>query len=142
MMTNPGDYLAAFRQAGADGGTVHVEIGDTMELLAEAKGLALQAGLAFNAETPHEAIDPLVYQADLILCRTVHPGFGGQSFMEEVVAKVARVRSELDHPGLEAELEVDGGIDETTAPVVVDAGPRVRVRCPLRNPRPPSIAHT
>jgi ribulose-phosphate 3-epimerase len=127
MMTNPGDYLAAFRRAGADGCTVHVEIGDTSELLAEARRLGLRAGLALNPETPYEAIDPFLDQADLILCMTVHPGFGGQSFMEQVVAKVARVRCELDRRRLDAELEVDGGIDEDTAPIVVSAGARVLV---------------
>ena len=127
MMTSPGDYLQAFRQAGADGCTVHVEVGDTAELLAEAKRLGLRAGLAVNPETPYEAVDPFLDQADLILCMTVHPGFGGQSFIEDVVPKVARVRAELDRLGLSAELEVDGGIDEETAPTVVRAGARVLV---------------
>ncbi len=58
---------------------------------------------------------------------TVHPGFGGQSFIEEVVPKIARVRQELDRRGLSADLEVDGGIDEGTTPVVVQAGARVLV---------------
>ena len=127
MMTSPGDYLQAFRQAGADGCTVHVEVGDTAELLAEAKRLGLHAGLAVNPETPYEAVDPFLHQADLILCMTVHPGFGGQSFIESVVPKVARVRAELDRRGLSADLEVDGGIDEETAPTVVRAGARVLV---------------
>ncbi len=60
MMTSPGDYLPAFRQAGADGCTVHVEVGDTAELLAEAKRLGLHAGLAVNPETPYEAVDPFL----------------------------------------------------------------------------------
>jgi ribulose-phosphate 3-epimerase len=127
MMTNPGDYLETFRKAGANGCTVHVEVGDTSELLAEAKKLGLHAGLALNPETPYEAIDPFLDQADLILVMTVHPGFGGQSFIEEVVPKIARVRQELDRRGLAADLEVDGGIDVGTAPVVVRAGARVLV---------------
>jgi ribulose-phosphate 3-epimerase len=127
MMTSPGDYLQAFRQAGADGCTVHVEVGNTAELLALARNLGLRAGLAVNPETPYEAVEPFLDQADLILCMTVHPGFGGQSFMAEVVPKVARVRAELDRRGLSAELEVDGGIDEQTAPIVVRAGARVLV---------------
>jgi ribulose-phosphate 3-epimerase len=127
MMTNPGDYMEAFQEAGADGCTVHVEVGGTAELLRQAKGLGLRAGLALNPETPYEAVDPFLDQADLILCMTVHPGFGGQHFMEEVLAKVARVRSELDRRGLAADLEVDGGIDEETAPVVTGAGARVLV---------------
>jgi ribulose-phosphate 3-epimerase len=127
MMTDPGDYLEAFRAAGADGCTVHVEVGGTAALLTEAKALGLRAGLALNPETPYEAIDPFLEQADLILCMTVHPGFGGQEFMAEVLPKIARTRQELDRRGLGAELEVDGGIDEETAPLVVGAGARVLV---------------
>ncbi len=127
MMTDPGSYLEPFRRAGADGCTVHVEVGDSAELLAAAHGLGLRAGLAINPETPYEAIDPFLDQADLILVMTVHPGFGGQSFMEEEVAKITRVRRELDRRHLDAELEVDGGIDEVTAPVVVRAGATVLV---------------
>jgi ribulose-phosphate 3-epimerase len=127
MMTNPGGYLEAFREAGADGCTVHVEIGDTAELLAQAKALGLNAGLALNPETPYEAIEPFLDAADLVLCMTVHPGFGGQGFIEEVLPKIERTRAELDRRGLPAALEVDGGIDERTAPVVVEAGARVLV---------------
>jgi ribulose-phosphate 3-epimerase len=127
MMTNPGDFLESFRRAGADGCTVHVEVGETAALLAEAKALGLHAGLAINPETPYEAIDPFLADADLILCMTVHPGFGGQHFMAEVVPKIARTRAELDRRGLGADLEVDGGIDEDTAPEVVRAGARVLV---------------
>ncbi len=127
MMTNPGDYLEAFRKAGANGCTVHVEVGDTSELLAEARKLGLHAGLALNPETPYEAIDPFLDQADLILVMTVHPGFGGQSFIAEMVPKIARVRQELDRRGSPADLEVDGGIDVETAPIVVRAGARVLV---------------
>jgi ribulose-phosphate 3-epimerase len=127
MMTNPGDYLEAFRKAGANGCTVHVEVGDSAELLAEARKLGLRAGLAINPETPYEAIDPFLDQADLVLVMTVHPGFGGQGFIEEVVPKIARVRRQLDQRGLAADLEVDGGIDEETAPIVVGAGARVLV---------------
>jgi ribulose-phosphate 3-epimerase len=127
MMTNPGDFLESFRRAGADGCTVHVEVGDTSALLAKAKGLGLRAGLAVNPETPFEAIDPFLSEADLILCMTVHPGFGGQQFMAEVLPKIARTRAELDRRGLEADLEVDGGIDDDTAVAVVRAGARVLV---------------
>jgi ribulose-phosphate 3-epimerase len=127
MVTDPGDYLEAFRDAGADGCTVHVEVGNTAALLAQARDLGLQAGLAVNPETPYEAIDPFLDQADLILCMTVHPGFGGQAFIEDVLPKIARTRAELDRRGLSAELEVDGGIDERTAPAVVRAGARVLV---------------
>jgi ribulose-phosphate 3-epimerase len=106
---------------------VHVEVGNTTALLAEAKALGLRAGLAINPETPYEAIDPFLAEADLILCMTVHPGFGGQQFMAEVLPKIARTRAELDRHGLTADLEVDGGIDEDTVGAVVAAGARVIV---------------
>jgi ribulose-phosphate 3-epimerase len=127
MMTNPGDYLEAFKKAGADGCSIHVEVGDTAELLRSCRELGMQAGLAINPETPAEAAEPFFELADLVLCMTVHPGFGGQSFMPEVLPKIKRVREELDKRGLGAELEVDGGIDEQTAPLVVAAGARVLV---------------
>ena len=126
MMTNPGDYLEVFRKVGANGCTVHVEVGGTSELLAEARKLGLHAGLAINPETPFEAIDPFLDQADLILVMTVHPGFGGQSFMGSVVPKIAQ-SARARPAGLAADLEVDGGIDERTTPVVVKAGARVLV---------------
>src|SRR5579863_1515903 len=96
MMTNPGDFLESFRNAGADGCTVHVEVGETSQLLEEAKALGLRAGLALNPETPFEAIAPYLEEADLILCMTVHPGFGGQGFISDVLAKIAETRAELD----------------------------------------------
>jgi ribulose-phosphate 3-epimerase len=127
MMTNPGDYLEAFKKAGADGCTVHVEIGSTEELLRNCKEMGLKAGIAVNPETDGEAVEPYLHLADLVLCMTVHPGFGGQEFMAEVIPKIRRIRAELDRRSLAAELEVDGGIDETTAPLVVEAGARVLV---------------
>jgi ribulose-phosphate 3-epimerase len=127
MMTNPGDFLEAFKKAGADGCSVHVEVGDTLDLLKNCRGLGMKAGLAINPETPAEAAEPFLEFADVVLCMTVHPGFGGQQFMSEVLPKISRLRQELDRRGLAAELEVDGGIDESTAPLVVSAGARVLV---------------
>jgi ribulose-phosphate 3-epimerase len=122
MMTNPGDYLEAFKKAGADSCSVHVEIGDTAELLESCRDLGMQVGLALNPETPAVAVEPFLELIDVLLCMTVHPGFGGQQFMPEVLPKIERLRAELDRRGLGAELEVDGGIDERTAPLVAGAG--------------------
>ncbi|MGH9028771.1 MAG: ribulose-phosphate 3-epimerase [Acidimicrobiales bacterium] len=127
MMTNPGDYLESFRDAGADGCTVHVEVGGTEELLSEAKALGLRAGLALNPETPFEAVEPFLSHADLVLCMSVHPGFGGQHFIEDVLPKMSKIRAAFDRLELDAALEVDGGIDETTAAAAVRAGARVLV---------------
>jgi ribulose-phosphate 3-epimerase len=127
MMTEPGRYLADFARAGADGCTVHVEIGDTDALIAQMRGLGLRTGLALNPDTPFEAVEPYLEQVDLVLCMTVFPGFGGQSFIAEVMSKVARVRAAVDAGGLAVDIEVDGGIDTETAPIAAKAGANVFV---------------
>jgi ribulose-phosphate 3-epimerase len=127
MMTEPGRYLEAFADAGADGCTVHVEIGDTDELVTQMRGLGLRAGLALNPDTPFEAVAPYLSSVDLVLCMTVFPGFGGQSFMSEVMPKVREVRRAIEAGGLALDLEVDGGIDTDTAPVAAAAGANVFV---------------
>jgi len=122
MMTTPGDYLEAFKQSGANGCSVHVEVGETRQLIKEMRSLSLDVGLALNPETPFEAVSPYLADVDLVLVMTVHPGFGGQSFMAEVVPKVRQVREELDRMGSEAALQVDGGIDVKTVGQVASAG--------------------
>jgi ribulose-phosphate 3-epimerase len=127
MMTNPGQYLKDFADAGADGCSVHVEIGGTSELIAQMRQLGLRAGLAFNPDTPFEKVAPFLGQVDLVLCMTVFPGFGGQSFMPEVLDKVRQVRAAVDAAGLAVDIEVDGGIDVETAPRAAEAGANVFV---------------
>ena len=111
MMTEPGRYLKDFADAGADGCTVHVEVGNTDELIAQMRSLGLRAGLALNPDTPFDAVRPYLRDVDLVLCMTVFPGFGGQSFIADVMPKVAQVRAEVDAGALALDIEVDGGID-------------------------------
>jgi ribulose-phosphate 3-epimerase len=127
MMTDPGRYLEAFALAGADGCTVHVEVGRTGELIDQMRALGLRAGVAANPDTPFEALDPFLGRVDLVLCMTVFPGFGGQEFIPEVMPKVEQVRRALDERRLAVDLEVDGGIDEATAAVAARAGANVLV---------------
>jgi ribulose-phosphate 3-epimerase len=127
MMTDPGRYLEDFARAGADGCTVHVEVGNTGELVAQMRGLGLRAGLALNPDTPFEAVEPYLGQVDLVLCMTVFPGFGGQSFIAEVMSKVTRVRAAIEEGALALDVEVDGGIDTDTAPIAARAGANVFV---------------
>jgi ribulose-phosphate 3-epimerase len=127
MMTEPGRYLEAFAGAGADGCTVHVEVGGTDELIAQMRGLGLRAGIACNPDTPFEAVRPYLGDVDLVLCMTVFPGFGGQSFIADVMPKVAQVRAEVEAAALELDIEVDGGIDIETAPLAAAAGANVFV---------------
>ncbi len=79
MMTEPHRYLEAFARAGADGCTVHVEIGGTDELIDQMRALGLRTGLALNPDTPFDAVEPYLHAVDLVLCMTVFPGFGGRS---------------------------------------------------------------
>ena len=127
MMTEPERYLQSFADAGADGCTVHVEIGHTDELIAQMRSLGLRAGLALNPDTAFEAVQPYLGDIDLVLCMTVFPGFGGQSFIADVMGKVAHVRAAVEAGSLPLDIEVDGGIDTTTAPIAVAAGANVLV---------------
>lgn len=127
MMSDPGRYLEAFKKAGADGCTVHVEVGGTASLLNEARALGLRVGLAANPDTPFDDVAPFLGDVDLLLMMTVFPGFGGQSFMGEVMSKVTEARREIDANQLDVDLEVDGGIDVNTAPIAVGAGANVLV---------------
>jgi ribulose-phosphate 3-epimerase len=127
MMTEPGRYLKDFADAGADGCSVHVEIGGTAALIAQMRELGLRVGVALNPDTPFEKVAPFLDQVDLVLCMTVFPGFGGQSFMPEVIDKVRQVRAAIDAAGLAVDVEVDGGIDVATAPLVAEAGANVFV---------------
>jgi ribulose-phosphate 3-epimerase len=127
MMTNPGDYLEAFRKAGADSCSIHVEIGGTRQLIAAMRDLGLDVGLAVNPETPFEDFAEYLSDVDMVLLMTVHPGFGGQSFMAEVVPKIEQTHEALVDQGLQVAIEVDGGIDPETAPVVAAAGATVFV---------------
>jgi ribulose-phosphate 3-epimerase len=122
MMDNPGEYLAKFADAGANGCTVHIEVEGTSELIAEMRRLELDVGLAVNPETSFDAAEPFLGAVDLLLLMTVHPGFGGQTFMDEVMPKVAQARREIDRRGLRVALQVDGGINEATAPTAAAAG--------------------
>lgn len=127
MMSEPGRYLEAFAKAGADGCTVHVEVGGTATLISDARSLGLRIGLAANPDTPYDKVAPFVGDIDLLLLMTVFPGFGGQSFMGDVMSKVETARSEVESNSLTLDIEVDGGIDLVTAPVAVRAGANVLV---------------
>ena len=127
MITDPADYLEAFARAGASGCSVHVEIGDTVALIGQMRYLGMDAGLAVNPETPFEDFADYLGLVDLVLLMTVHPGFGGQSFMAEVVPKIERTAAALEAGGFAAVIQVDGGIDPDTAPATARAGARAFV---------------
>lgn len=143
MMSEPARYLEAFRDAGANGCTVHVEVGGTQSLIDQARSLGLRVGLAANPDTPFAAVAPFLGDIDLLLMMTVFPGFGGQSFIGDVMGKVNEARREIDVNELALDIEVDGGIDVSTAPIVVEAGANVLVAgsAVFSRPDPLEAAH-
>lgn len=128
MVSRPDHYLDRFIKAGSDLITVHVEAEhDVAETLKRIREAGCKAGLAINPATPLEDALPYLEQIDLLLCMTVVPGFGGQSFMEEVMPKVEQAAGMRDLRGLGYHIEVDGGIGEETAAIASKAGANVMV---------------
>ena len=127
LMIAPVDpYIDAFADAGADILTAHLEAGPhTHRTLQAIRGAGCKAGLALNPGTPVEAAAPLLDLCDLVCVMTVNPGFGGQSFIETQVEQVRRLRAMIgDRP---IHIEIDGGVDPKTAPLVAKAGADVLV---------------
>ena len=122
MVDNPEVLLDDFAAAGADGITVHVELGDPRPLFARLRELGLRVGLTSNPSTPVEAVLPYLEEVDTLLVMSVNPGWGGQAFIPESLDKLATLRREVDARGLAAELEIDGGINVQTAPRAAAAG--------------------
>src|SRR5512139_590170 len=123
MIERPERYIEAFAKAGASGLTVHVETcPDIVGTLRQIKSLGCKAGAVLNPETSVGDIQPALPEADLILVMSVHPGYSGQSFMPETIAKVSEIRKKLDALRSPAWLEVDGGIDMETLPDMKAAG--------------------
>jgi len=118
MIYNPFDYVERLVKAGADRITFHFEATENvLDTLQYIKKCNVQAGLAFCPETPFSMVVPFLDKCDLILLMTVHPGFGGQAFKEEVLEKISLTRDMLKKINLQNKvvLQVDGGINEKTA---------------------------
>jgi ribulose-phosphate 3-epimerase len=115
LMISPADpYLAAFAEAGADILTVHAEAGPHLDRsLQYIRGLGVKAGVALNPATPAEAIEYVLDRIDLVLVMTVNPGFGGQSFLESQLPKIARLAEMIGER--EVHIEIDGGVTPETA---------------------------
>ncbi len=127
MMTNPEEYFSAFASAGADSVTFHVETGDTGNRIAAAREKGLKVGLALNPDTAYDAVRPYLASVDLLLVMSVFPGFGGQSFIADVLDKIRAARLDIDRQGLKVFLQVDGGINAETAALAAAAGARIFV---------------
>jgi ribulose-phosphate 3-epimerase len=123
MIVEPEKYIGEFAKVGADIISVHQEACPHLHrTIQQIKAHGKKAGVVLNPSTPIGALDEVLNDVDLILLMSVNPGFGGQRFIEPSVEKVQRLRRLLDERGARAELEIDGGIDTTTAPRVVEAG--------------------
>ncbi|MBC8248683.1 MAG: ribulose-phosphate 3-epimerase [Anaerolineales bacterium] len=128
MIVEPERHLAAFADAGADRLIVHQETCPHLHrVLQYVRELKIAVGVAINPGTPLSVLEEVLHLADLIQVMTVNPGWGGQPFLHSQLDKIRRLRRMLDERGLDTPIAVDGGIDTTTAPLVVDAGATVLV---------------
>lgn len=128
MISDPYKYIPDFVKAGSDIITFHVESDSDIEktidlILASGK----KAGLSVKPKTPIEAVYPYLDKLSMVLVMTVEPGFGGQSFMEDMMPKVSAVKAEIDRRGLDIDIQVDGGINKDTISVAAKAGANVFV---------------
>jgi ribulose-phosphate 3-epimerase len=128
MVTPPEDFIAGFAEAGADTLIVHQESTPHLHrALQQIHAAGKKAGVALNPSTPASVLSEVLSSLQLVLVMTVNPGFGGQEFIPETLPKIRQVRQEIERHGLDCEVEVDGGIHEQTAPLVVEAGANVLV---------------
>ena len=123
MVEKPLSFIQPFAQAGADLLTVHLEANDNLaESLQQIHQLGLKAGVSIKPDTDPQLLAPFLDQVELILVMSVHPGFGGQSFLPQSPQRIAHVRQLIQRSGRAIWLEVDGGINAQTAPAVLQAG--------------------
>jgi ribulose-phosphate 3-epimerase len=128
MIEEPDRYIEAFVQAGAAMVSVHVEaVPHLHRTLHYIKSLGARAGAVLNPSTPAASLQDVAADVDFVLVMSVNPGFGGQAFIRHSLDKLRRVRDVLDAGGSTAPIEIDGGIDLTTAPEVVAAGASILV---------------
>jgi ribulose-phosphate 3-epimerase len=122
MISNPQVLVQEFAEAGADGCTIHVELGDPRPLLDRIRDLGMQAGLTLEPETPFGAVEPFLGDIDVLLVMSVRTGWGGQAFIPEVLDKARAARRIIDDRHLAVEIEIDGGIKIDNARLAADAG--------------------
>lgn len=130
MIDRPIRYVKPFLQAGADWLTIHLEADtpeNTRACLEKIRSLGAKAGIALKPGTPLEAALPFLTKCDMVLVMTVEPGFGGQSFMADMMEKTSRLRTILDEVNPDCLIEVDGGIDAVTQKVCKENGVEVMV---------------
>ncbi len=128
MISEPGRYAVEFVEAGADMVSVHVEADKHLHrTLMAIRAAGAKAGIAINPATPLSALDEAMQFADFVLIMSVNPGFGGQRFIPESIRKLRQLRSMILEQGLVTRIEIDGGVDESNAAEIVDAGAEILV---------------
>ena len=128
MITDPGRYAEPFLKAGADRVIVHHEVlPDPRPLIRQIRNAGKSPAMVVNPETPIAVLETYIAEIDLALCMTVHPGFGGQSYLPGSDERIRQLRALIDRLNPKCELEVDGGVDHQTAPGAVAAGATVLV---------------
>lgn len=128
MVEPPEDFIESFAEAGADTIIIHQEATPHLHRAIQLiHSLGKKAGVAINPSTPAALLSEVIGNVDLVLAMTVNPGFGGQEFIIETLPKIRQIRRQIEERGLKCEVEVDGGINLDTAPLVVEAGADVLV---------------
>lgn len=128
MISDPLKYVEDFAKAGADIINFHVESDSPIdETIDKILSLGCKAALTVKPKTPVEAVYPYLDRLSMVLIMTVEPGFGGQSFMADMMEKVSKLRQKADSEGLDLDIQVDGGIGLETAPIAVKAGANILV---------------
>jgi ribulose-phosphate 3-epimerase len=128
MISNPEQYIEEFAKAGADFILVHQEASPHLHrLIQQIRAAGKMAGVVLNPSTPVIMLEDILSLLDMVLIMTVNPGFGGQEFIPEMLPKIKRLREIIDQQELHCDIEVDGGIHETTVPLVVQAGANLLV---------------
>ena len=128
MIAEPERYAKRFIDAGADILTFHLEAcKDSAALLDEIRANGVKSAISIKPATPAEAVFPLLEKCDMVLVMTVEPGYGGQSFMYDMLEKVRKIRAEIERRGLDVDIQVDGGLNPETAKAAREAGANVIV---------------
>jgi len=128
MIVNPDNYITAFKNAGANTLTVHVEACTHLHRTVQAiRAQGMEAGVAINPHTTIGLLEEIITEIDLVCLMSVNPGFGGQKFIEHTYDKVRQLKSMIDEKGSSAKIEIDGGVDTRNARALVEAGADVLV---------------
>jgi ribulose-phosphate 3-epimerase len=128
MIEEPGNYAEAFKKAGADILTVHLEACPHLHRnVQQIKNLGMQAGVALNPHTPVAELKDILADIDLVCLMSVNPGFGGQSFIPHTLTKIKQLRKMIEEQSLHVKIEIDGGVTLANAQSIIDAGAHVLV---------------